>query len=172
MVHWQKRYRDWCKASKFLSMLPEDTKERRAAALERLRQTEVEDHFRTAQPSDKPPPPSPYTDELFKKAAIQWLVETDQVSNWFKISAIFVWWKRRIFKCSNILPSRIWYLSLPMRLEVPRSLIVSRLEKRSFGSLRNRCRCWRNGWMYVWIIFFHYYPNVNFRASLSTAKSA
>ena len=71
-------------------MLPEDTKERRAAALERLRQTEVEDHFRTAQQSDKPLPSTPYTNELFKEAAIQWLVETDQVSNWFKISTILV----------------------------------------------------------------------------------
>lgn len=71
-------------------MLPEDTKERRAATLERLRQTEVQDHFRTAQPSDKPPPPTPYTDELFKEAAIQWLVETDQVSNWFKFSTILI----------------------------------------------------------------------------------
>ena len=62
-------------------MLPEDSKERRAAALERLRQTEVEDHYRAAQPSDKPLPPSPYTDEYFKEAAIQWLVETDQVSD-------------------------------------------------------------------------------------------
>ena len=71
-------------------MLPEDSKEWRAAALEHLRQTEVKDHFRTAQPSDKPPPPSPYTDELFKEAAIQWLIETDQVSDWFKISTMLV----------------------------------------------------------------------------------
>jgi len=62
-------------------MLPEHTKERRAAALELLRQTEVEDHFQTAQPGDKPPPPSPYTDDLFKEAVIQWLIETDQVSD-------------------------------------------------------------------------------------------
>jgi len=59
----------------------EDSKERCAATFERLRQTGVEDHFRAAQPSDKPPPLSPYTDELFKEAAIQWLVETDQVSD-------------------------------------------------------------------------------------------
>jgi hypothetical protein len=71
-------------------MLPQDTKERRAAALERLQQTEVEDHFRTAQPGDKPPPPSPYTDELFKEVAIEWLIETDQVSSWFKIITILV----------------------------------------------------------------------------------
>jgi len=71
-------------------MLPEDTKERRAAALERLRQTKVEDHFRTVQLGDKPPPPTPYTDELFKEAAIEWLIETHQVSNWFQISTILV----------------------------------------------------------------------------------
>jgi hypothetical protein len=70
-------------------MLPEHTKERRAAALELLlRQTEVDDHFRKAQPDDKPQPPSPYTDELFKEAAIQWLVETDQVSDTFQYTTI------------------------------------------------------------------------------------
>jgi len=172
MVHWQKRYRDWCKARNFLFMLPEDTKEWRAAALERLQQTKVEDHFHTAQPSDKPPPPTPYTDELFKEAAIQWLVETDQVSNWFKFSTILIWWKCSLFKHSNILPSRILYLLLPARLEASRSLIVSRLERRLLWSLRSRWWHWSNGWMYIGITLFRYYPNVNFRASLSLAKSA
>ena len=43
---------------------------------ERLQQTQVNDHFEKAQPESKP---EPYSDELFKEAAIQWLVETDQV---------------------------------------------------------------------------------------------
>jgi hypothetical protein len=60
-------------------MLPEDTKQRRAAFLESLRQTNVTDHFMEAQPEERVPP---YTDELFKEAAIQWLVETDQVSHY------------------------------------------------------------------------------------------
>ncbi|KAF8186318.1 hypothetical protein BJ912DRAFT_469614 [Pholiota molesta] len=68
-------YQTWCKARKFESMLPDDTKARRAAALDALLQTQVDGHFKVATPEDKP---EPYSDELFKEAAIQWLIETDQ----------------------------------------------------------------------------------------------
>jgi trans-aconitate methyltransferase len=57
-------------------MLPEDTKSRKAQINEKLQQTQVNDHFAKAQPENKP---EPYSDELFKEAALQWLVETDQV---------------------------------------------------------------------------------------------
>ena len=57
-------------------MLPEDTKSRKAEIKEKLEQTHVNDHFAKVQPEKKP---EPYSDELFKEAAIQWLVETDQV---------------------------------------------------------------------------------------------
>ena len=58
-------------------MLPEDTKARRAAALdETLRQTEVDEHFAKQKLEDKP---QPYSDKLFEEAAIRWLIETDQV---------------------------------------------------------------------------------------------
>jgi len=58
-------------------MLPDDAKARRSEALENVRQqTQLSDHFRTIKPEDKP---EPYSDELFKDAAIQWLIETDQV---------------------------------------------------------------------------------------------
>lgn len=56
-------------------MLPEDTKSRKAQ-LHGKQQTAVDDHFEKARPEDKP---EPYSDERFKEAAIQWLVETDQV---------------------------------------------------------------------------------------------
>ncbi|KAF8957947.1 hypothetical protein BDZ97DRAFT_1669110, partial [Flammula alnicola] len=69
-------YRKWCKENEFKSMLPEDTKARRAAQLESvLRQTEVDDHFAKENPEDKP---KPYSDKLFEEAAIQWLIEMDQ----------------------------------------------------------------------------------------------
>ena len=58
-------------------MLPEDTRERRAALLESLRQTNVTEHFAETQPEERP---APYSDDLFKEAAIQWLIETDQVT--------------------------------------------------------------------------------------------
>ncbi|KIM41959.1 hypothetical protein M413DRAFT_37461, partial [Hebeloma cylindrosporum] len=71
----RKNYRRWCKVTNFESMLPEDTRARREALLESLRQTNVTDHFTEAKPAERV---APYTDELFKEAAIQWLVETDQ----------------------------------------------------------------------------------------------
>ena len=59
-------------------MLPEDTKKRRAVIVEEsLRQSQVNEHFDKAKPEDKP---KIYTDEIFKEAAIQWLIETNQVS--------------------------------------------------------------------------------------------
>jgi hypothetical protein len=77
-IYNQGRYRRWCTSSGFLSMLPEDAKARRKAALEKvMEQTQVDDHFRPMKPEDKP---TPYSDEVFKQAAIQWLIETDQVS--------------------------------------------------------------------------------------------
>ena len=58
-------------------MLPEDSKARRDAAAEKLKQSQVDDHFTVIPEEEKP---MPYTDEFFKEAAIQWLIETDQVS--------------------------------------------------------------------------------------------
>jgi hypothetical protein len=57
-------------------MLPEDSKSRKAQVHDKLQQTQVNDHFEKIQPENKP---EPYSDDLFKEAAIQWLVETDQV---------------------------------------------------------------------------------------------
>lgn len=58
-------------------MLPEDTKKHRALMVEEsLRQSQVDEHFTVANPEDKP---KVYTNEIFKEAAIRWLVETDQV---------------------------------------------------------------------------------------------
>lgn len=67
-------------------MLAEDSKERRkAVADEILKQTSVDDHFKKAAPEDKP---TPYTDELFKEAAIEWLIETNQVCYLYLVPAI------------------------------------------------------------------------------------
>jgi len=58
-------------------MLPEDSKARRAQVLEEnLQQTNVNDHFKPAPKEEKP---EPFSDELFKNAAIDWLIETNQV---------------------------------------------------------------------------------------------
>jgi hypothetical protein len=58
-------------------MLPDDAKARCQEALERtLEQSQVDDHFHLVKPEGKP---EPYSDNAFKDAAIQWLIETDQV---------------------------------------------------------------------------------------------
>ena len=58
-------------------MLPEDSKAHCAVLLESLHQTNVTKHFSEAKPEDKP---SPYSDELFRQAVVQYLIKTDQVS--------------------------------------------------------------------------------------------
>ncbi|KAF8172893.1 hypothetical protein BJ912DRAFT_859710 [Pholiota molesta] len=68
-------YRRWAKDNHFISMLPKDSSARRAAERDSLKQTAVNDHFSVQKPNEKP---IIYSDELFKEAAIQWLVETDQ----------------------------------------------------------------------------------------------
>ena len=57
-------------------MLPEDSKARRDAVAEKLKQLQVNDHFTVIPEEEKP---TPYTDEVFKEVVIQWLIETDQV---------------------------------------------------------------------------------------------
>ncbi|KAF8164679.1 hypothetical protein BJ912DRAFT_863619 [Pholiota molesta] len=68
-------YRKWAKENHFLSMLPKDSSARRVAEQEALKQTSVNDHFTVQKPEDKP---IAYSDEFFKEAALQWLIETDQ----------------------------------------------------------------------------------------------
>jgi hypothetical protein len=72
----QKTYRKWCEENDFESMLPEDAKARHAEVQSTARQSVVDDHFSIQKPEDKP---KSYSDVLFEEAAIQWLVETDQV---------------------------------------------------------------------------------------------
>ena len=57
-------------------MLPGDSKARREKAKEKLSQTLVDDHYEVQKPEDKP---KPYSHALWQEAAIQWLIETDQV---------------------------------------------------------------------------------------------
>ena len=60
-------------------MLPEDSAARKlgeASAASKLQQGRVDQHFETVKPEDRP---VPYSDATFRDAAIQWLVQTDQV---------------------------------------------------------------------------------------------
>ena len=65
----------------FLSMLPEDSAARKVAALEaiaKIQQGRVDEHLETVKPGDRP---TPYSDSTFQDAAIQWLIQTDQVGS-------------------------------------------------------------------------------------------
>jgi hypothetical protein len=61
-------------------MIPEDAKARREAISNAMEQSQLDDHFQRVNPEDKP---VPYSDGIFKDAAIQWLIETDQVISSF-----------------------------------------------------------------------------------------
>ena len=61
-------------------MLPNDAKRRKDLAkvtAENLRQLAIDEHFKQEAPEDKP---ILYSDALFQEAAIEWLIETNQVS--------------------------------------------------------------------------------------------
>ncbi|TFY77500.1 hypothetical protein EWM64_g6510 [Hericium alpestre] len=71
-------YRAWVKTNSFTSMLPEDTQVRRSAQASTTVQSSLDDH---AKPIERP---APYSDEIFKRAAIEWLVASDQPLNAFE----------------------------------------------------------------------------------------
>jgi hypothetical protein len=62
-------------------MLTEDSQARRAAKREEgLQQSAMDGHFQMASKDNQPEEkPKTYSDTLFREAAVQWLVETDQV---------------------------------------------------------------------------------------------
>ena len=70
----QGRYRNWAKSNKYESKLPGDVKKRKAAAevatrtLDRdLKEKKIAERV------------VPYSDKVFRRAAIEWVVATDQV---------------------------------------------------------------------------------------------
>ncbi|KAG1848409.1 hypothetical protein C8R48DRAFT_614931, partial [Suillus tomentosus] len=69
-------YRKWCKANKFESMLALDVKERKnAAAVMSAQQGSLDPHLHEVQPGKHV---LPYSDKLFREAAIEWLASTNQ----------------------------------------------------------------------------------------------
>ncbi|KIK57888.1 hypothetical protein GYMLUDRAFT_171993, partial [Collybiopsis luxurians FD-317 M1] len=69
-------YRQWAKDNNFKSMIPADVRAHKdAQEAAAANQTTIDDHA-------VPLPPKecivPYSDELFEKAVIEWLVATDQ----------------------------------------------------------------------------------------------
>ena len=67
-------------------MIPDDTKARHQQTILNVKeQSQVVDHFAHIKPEDRP---VPFSDGLFKDAAIRWLIETDQVGLVFFISHV------------------------------------------------------------------------------------
>ncbi|KAG2033657.1 hypothetical protein BDR03DRAFT_871638 [Suillus americanus] len=67
------KYRQWAKKHSFESMLPGDIKSRKEKA-EQAQQT-INSHLTERKLAERV---IPYSDKLFKRAAIKWLVATDQ----------------------------------------------------------------------------------------------
>ncbi|KDQ54211.1 hypothetical protein JAAARDRAFT_136138, partial [Jaapia argillacea MUCL 33604] len=65
----------WCTKNNFTSMLREDVEARKAKADLGKSQATLNSHLRAEDPQEHI---ISYSDDSFKSAAIQWLVETDQ----------------------------------------------------------------------------------------------
>ncbi|KAF8473761.1 hypothetical protein DFH94DRAFT_695826 [Russula ochroleuca] len=71
-------YRKWCTSNNFESMLPQDTKEHKKAAIDKERgdrQLSVTEHF---GPEDLDTKSIPYSDKALETAVLEWLIETNQ----------------------------------------------------------------------------------------------
>ncbi|KAJ6463075.1 hypothetical protein DFH09DRAFT_854475, partial [Mycena vulgaris] len=66
-------YRKWAKEHDFKSRLEADVKARKEAADKKLHQQTLNTHLR-----EKPERVIPYSDKLFRDAALEWLIATDQ----------------------------------------------------------------------------------------------
>ncbi|KAH9020234.1 hypothetical protein EDB84DRAFT_1441871, partial [Lactarius hengduanensis] len=76
-LRWHAASLHLCQENKFESMLPDDTKERRQAVLDKnlkTLQSSVTDHFKPQNESERP---IPYSDKAFMCAAIEWLIDGD-----------------------------------------------------------------------------------------------
>ena len=72
LLLYQDLYNAWCKDNKFNSKLPKAAK----AAKEKQRQTLLDGHLKEIPTSELV---KPYSDSVFREAAIEWLIATDQV---------------------------------------------------------------------------------------------
>lgn len=69
-------YNNWCTQNNFESKLPKTVKAQTAAANKDKKQSQLDPHLQERVPKTRV---VPYSDELFRQAAIEWLVATDQV---------------------------------------------------------------------------------------------
>src|SRR5882672_4768632 len=97
----QGKYRNWAKSASFVSKLPGDIKKRKAAAEEVTRTLDRD--LREKKLSERV---VLYSDKLFRQAAIEWLVSTDQVRNSFYCHLISYLLLHSQSRPSNILSLR------------------------------------------------------------------
>lgn len=71
----QGEYLKWCSDNSFESMLPRDAKARLEARRAGQQQARLDSHLKELPLKERI---VPYNDELFREAAVQWLVQTDQ----------------------------------------------------------------------------------------------
>ncbi|KAG6839148.1 hypothetical protein C0991_005410, partial [Blastosporella zonata] len=71
-----KSYESWCKKNSFLSMLPCDTKKCKQQKADADRQSQLDLHLRERE--KKETEGIAYSNELFRQAAVQWLIATNQ----------------------------------------------------------------------------------------------
>ena len=115
-------------------MLPENLKAHHAALLKSLHQTNVTEHFAEAKPENKPPP---YSDKIFNQAAVQYIIETDQVSSSYtSLTVIHLLIVYSLFMPLSICHSRIWLQLQHAPLEQSNSHAG---DKGRFGSLMKLC---------------------------------
>ena len=69
-------YLNWAEKNQFQSMLPKDARRRRDVAAAADEQIRLDPYLKEPPPRERV---TPYTDDLFRNAAIEWLVSTDQV---------------------------------------------------------------------------------------------
>lgn len=78
-IFFKSNYNTWCKKNNFESKLPKVVKSRKdakTAAEDHSKQSSLDPHFEERRKETF----VPYSDSLFREAAIEWLIETDQVS--------------------------------------------------------------------------------------------
>jgi hypothetical protein len=76
VLHLKAKYDSWCAKNNFETKLPKAVKARKAAqeAEDHSKQSSLDPHLEERKTF------IPYSDSLFREAAIEWLISTDQVS--------------------------------------------------------------------------------------------
>lgn len=154
----QNCYRSWCAANSFESILPKDAKERSDHKRGVDHQLLVTDHFGPEDPASKP---IPFSDKALESAALEWLVETNQVSTLLFVTLLSL-------LCTNLRHycSRFKYLEMahsrrcstlhPKQTGPSSCCCPSSQRHASSRCSKRRCGYYRNGLMYDTFSLMHF----------------